>query len=518
MRAVDRREFLKLAGLSAMAATRSSQGRSIGASAPNILVFLTDDHGHWAQRAYGNTEIQCPNLDKLDRRGVRMTRAFTPCPVCSPARASFFTGRMPSQHGIHDWIEELTHDLTHPGLKDQTLISQLLQSAGYHTALVGKWHCGRSREVHPGFDRWFSYWINQYPHAGTQNFSDQGEHFVEDGNQSELLTDRAIDFLRSHFKQRASDPFFLFVGYVDTHAPHTQAPAELVEDYGGATLTDIPTETLPACHGRALVPVNLDPALESAHRIDYYAAVSNIDRQVGRVLAELEARGVLDNTLIVYTADHGYNAGHHGIWEKGNGTSPQNFLEESIRIPCTISWPAGGVRQDATLGSMVDHCDLYATLFDAAGAHVDPRLSAQINSPGRSYLPQLRAQPVGDWRQWQICEYGNARMIRGARYKLIRRYPFGGVSFPDELYDLRDDPRETVNRIDDRSLRDLTRVLRSRLNRFFARYTIPSHDGLHLADQPECTLASPWLVAVNWANQQATRPSTAPASTAPTTR
>ena len=518
MRPVARREFLKLAGTSALVAAGSSRAAPTRPSRPNILVFLTDDHGRWAQRAYGNSEIQCANLDKLARRGVRMTRAFTPCPVCSPARASFFTGRMPSQHGIHDWIEELTHDMTHPGLQGQTLISQLLQSAGYHTALVGKWHCGRSREVHPGFDRWFSYWTNQYPHAGTQNFSDQGQHLVEEGNQSELLTNHAINFLQSHFKERFSDPFFLFVGYVDTHAPHTQAPADLVSDYGGATLSDIPSETLPSCHGRPIVAVNPDPALERLHRVDYYAAVSNIDRQVGRVLAELEARGVLDETLIVYTADHGYNAGHHGIWEKGNGTSPQNFLEESIRIPCTISWPTGGVRQDATLGSMVDHCDLYATLLDAADARVDPQLAARINSPGRSYLAQLRAEPIRNWRERQICEYGNARMIRDGRYKLICRYPFGGVNFPDELYDLRNDPRETTGRIADRSLRDLARGLRSQLNRFFATYTIPGHDGLHLEDQPECTLASPWLVAVNWANQQATRPATAPASTAPVAR
>src|SRR6185312_15689596 len=229
MASLPRRKFLKLTAATSLAAGCSAQPKRVGnipgmrrsgSGGPNILVFLTDDHGQWAQPAYGNSEIHAPNLDRLAARGVRMTGAYTPCPVCSPARASFFTGRMPSQHGIHDWIEEMTHEFTHPGLKNQTLISELLRDAGYDTGLVGKWHCGRSREPHPGFDRWFSYWTNQYPHRGTQNFSDQGKHVVEEGAQSPLLTDRAIEFLRRHHEsaERREKPFFLFVGYVDTHS------------------------------------------------------------------------------------------------------------------------------------------------------------------------------------------------------------------------------------------------------------------------------------------------------------
>ena len=196
---------------------------------PNILVFLTDDHGEWAQRAYGNSELLTPNMDRLAARGTRMTQAFTPCPVCSPARASFMTGRMPSQHGIHDWLQEDSYELTHPGLSGQTLISELMKSAGYNTGLVGKWHCGRTREPKPGFDRWFSYWVAQYPHEGIQKFSDQGKLVTEEGQQSPLLTRRAVDFLQDHQRNEGADgnPFFLFVSYVDTHGPHDAAPADL---------------------------------------------------------------------------------------------------------------------------------------------------------------------------------------------------------------------------------------------------------------------------------------------------
>lgn len=134
---VGRREFMKIA-------CASLAGASVGVDAwaeqaspqkpqrPNILVFLTDDHGQWAQAAYGNTELRTPNLDRLAREGVRMTRAFTPSPVCSPARACFFTGLTPSQHGIHDWLLEPAEGEPHPGLTGQVTIAQLLKKAGYH--------------------------------------------------------------------------------------------------------------------------------------------------------------------------------------------------------------------------------------------------------------------------------------------------------------------------------------------------------------------------------------------------
>ena len=133
---MDRRVLLKSLGaaaaVSALKGNNASSARSVPArdpsigGRPNILVFLTDDHGQWLQEAYGNSEVRTPNLARLASRGVRMTNAYTPCPVCSPARASFFTGCMPSQHGIHDWIEEKTQAYAVPWLKGQTLISELL--------------------------------------------------------------------------------------------------------------------------------------------------------------------------------------------------------------------------------------------------------------------------------------------------------------------------------------------------------------------------------------------------------
>jgi arylsulfatase A-like enzyme len=494
---IDRRGFLKgAAGLAAAAALpERGAARDSAPRRPNILVFLTDDHGQWLQGAYGNSEVRTPNLDRLATRGVRLTNATTPSPVCSPARASFFTGLYPSQHGIHDWIEESTNAYASPWLKGQTLISERLQRAGYHTALVGKWHCGFERVPRPGFDYWFSYWVNQYPHRGEQTFSDQGRQVIEHGQQSPLLTSHALDFLRQHRagEQTTGSPFFLCVNLVDTHSPHANAPDELVAQYADATFRDIPQEPFAACHGTTSVTVNKDPAAERLKRQQYYAAASSIDREVGRIVADLEAHGELDDTLVVYTGDHGLNAGHHGVWEKGNITRPQNFLDESIRVACTISWPAGGIRRGGTSDLPVNHCDLHATLLDAAGVSVPPDEAARVNSPGRSYLPLLKGQRLSGWRDAQVCEYGNARMIRTKDYKLILRYPFKGVVDPHELYDLRRDPRETVNRFADPSMAAVVGRLTDRLNAFFAKYEVAGHSGLAMEDQPPATPDSPWL-------------------------
>ncbi|MEI6243654.1 MAG: sulfatase-like hydrolase/transferase [Acidobacteriota bacterium] len=494
---IGRRDFLK--GAASLAVTSALPSRASAAQAaprrPNILVFLTDDHGQWLQGAYGNSEVRTPHLDRLARRGVRMTNATTPTPVCSPARASFFTGLYPSQHGIHDWIEESTNAYASPWLNRQTLISERLKRAGYHTGLVGKWHCGFEREPRPGFDYWFSYWVNQYPHRGEQKFSDHGKQVIENGQQSPLLTNHALEFLAQHrtTASTSATPFFLCVGYVDTHSPHANAPDDLVAQYADATFKDIPQETFASAHGVTSVTVNQDPAVERLKRQQYYAAASSVDREVGRIIADLEAHGELDNTLVVYTGDHGLNAGHHGVWEKGNITLPQNFLDESITVACTLSWPAGGIGQGVAVNVPVNHCDLHATLLDVAGVTVPAAEAARVNSPGRSYLPWLKGGRLSDWRDAHICEYGNARMIRTPDYKLILRYPFNGVADPHELYDLRRDPRETVNRYADASLAATVSQLTGRINAFFAKYEVAEHSGLSMEHQPPATPDSPWL-------------------------
>lgn len=463
------------------------------AEPPNILVFLTDDHGPWSIGCYGNREAHSPTMDYLARDGARMRNAFTPCPVCSPARASFYTGRLPSQHGIHDWIHEPDEATgrQHPGLAGQTHIAQRLQAAGYETAQIGKWHCGQSWDPKPGFDRWFSYGDFQFPHRGDIKMSDQGRVFDFHGYQTPLFTDKAIDFLRTRTRAR---PFFMFVGYVDTHTPYDEHPQRLVSRYRDCTFADIPRETFSRAHHHINFGWAHDPDSEAERtaRAQYYAAVSMIDGQMGRVLDELDSQGDLDNTLIVYTADHGNMCGHHGLNTKGNATIPQNFLEESIRIPMLFRWP-GHVPAGRAHDPFVDLCDLHQTLLAVAGARPDAARRDETDAPGRSFLPLLEGGAQDDWEDVYFGEYGNARCMRTRTLKYVQRFPGPNGSFGDELYDLGEDPRETRNVIAEADYADARQDLPARLEAHFTRYEIAGRSGREIEKLPLCNAGQqPW--------------------------
>jgi len=464
-------------------------------SRPNVLVFLTDDHGQWAVGCYGNPAVKSPTMDFLARDGVRMDAAFTPSPVCSPARACFYTGRLPSQHGIHDWLHEPLPEIQkHPALTGQLNLGQLLQRAGYQTAQIGKWHCGTSWEPKPGFDRWFSYGEFQFPHRGPIKFSDQGRLVEETGYQTPVITDQAIDFLRTRDQQK---PFFMFVGYVDTHTPYRDHPDRLVDQYRQHDFAEIPRETFSSAHGFANFGWGFPPnsPAEREARAQYYAAVSMIDAQMGRILDELDSQGQLDNTLVIYTADHGNMCGQHGLNTKGNATVPQNFIDDSsIRIPMLLRLPKV-IPAGQTNGAIVDLMDLHQTILDVAGAVPDEATRRDINSPGCSFWPLITGAAPVKWRDAYFGEYGNARCIRTATAKLIRRGPGPNGQFPDEFYDLRQDPRERTNRIAEPAAQSQIADLTRRLEEYFARYEIPARSGWNIAGQPRTSKdMEPWYV------------------------
>lgn len=448
---------------------------------PNLLVFLTDDHGQWASRPYGNRELHTPTLDLLAQSGATMENAYTPCPVCSPARASFWTGRMPSQHGIHDWIHETSRP--QPWLVGERTLAEALHEAGYQTALAGKWHCGQSWGPQPGFDYYLGGNRDQYPHRGVCKFLEDGRPIEHLGHRAAFVTSKAIEFLR---RRERSRPFFLFVGYVDTHGPFVDHPERWVQAYADAAFSDIPDERYVGSARRIVGPVPSDPKERRQRLAQYYAAVSYIDEQVGQVLDALEGEGRLDETLVVYTSDHGHMNGHHGLYFKGNATSPQNFYDESIRVPCLLRWPgtiAAGRRHRAP----VDHCDLFQTLLEAALCPETGEAAARRNSPGSSYLPLLRGERP-PWRDTWFCEYGNAWMVRTRRWKLIVRTP---PHRGDELYDLQTDPRETTNRIGEARLARVARDLRARGEAHFFRYRAPGRAGTD--PLPSFSGHEPWL-------------------------
>lgn len=448
---------------------------------PNILVFLTDDHGQWASGCYGAKDLRTPTLDWIASTGTRFTRATTPSPVCSPARASFWTGRIPSQHGIHDWIHEPTRD--REWLAEERTLAPILSSAGYRTGFAGKWHCGRSWVPQAGFDYYLGENREQYPHRGLCRFAENGLAVTWEGRREAFVTRKAVDFLA----RDRDRPFFLFVGYVAPHAPFKDQPERLAARHVASRFATIPTETYRGPgnprNGRKPEPV------EHRRRLaQYAAAVEYIDEQVGAVLDVLESDGRLDNTLIAYTSDHGHMNGHHGLWLKGNATVPQNFYEESIGVPCLMRWP--GRVPVGVFDRPFDHCDLFQTVLGAAGISEPSGEVVARNRPGADVLGVL-GNPEAAWRDATFCEYGNARMVRTDRWKLIlRSAPHEG----DELYDLGKDPRETTNRIGDPACSEVSGRLRARLDEFHARHGVPGKRGSD--PLPDYNGSEPWRIVV----------------------
>jgi arylsulfatase A-like enzyme len=384
---------------------------------------------------------------------------------------------------------EADHEQRHPAIESETNLGELLQDAGYRTGMIGKWHCGKGHEPKAGFDRWFSFAVAQYPHSGDIRFSDQGEIVTRHGHSAEIFTEEAIDFLRAGDDDR---PFFLFVGYSNTHAAHRDQPERLVGRYRRCGFGDIPQERFAPCHGTPRGTPVQDPVWLREDQAQYYAATHFIDEQAGRLVDELWALGKLENTVVVYTADHGHNNGRHGVWGKGNTTIPQNFLEESIRVPMILR-DGRSPTDGRTIDVPFDLCDLHATLVELAGAEPDEATRAQLNAPGESAADLLAGRPRR-WRDAQFCEYGNARMIRTSRYKLILRYPGPNGRFGDELYDLRVDPRETANVFNDADYATVVAELTDRLNAHFERYEVAEQSGRRIAQTVECNTQSPWAL------------------------
>ena len=459
---------------------------------PNILLFLADDHGQWAAGPYGSRDIETPTLDRLADSGLVMANATSPSPVCSPARTSLLTGRLPSQHGIHDFLSEQPA-FDRGWLDDEVLLPELLQEAGYRTALIGKWHStATSHQVFRGFDRWLSYdvrpegWRNQYLKRGPIHLSDQGTPITADGFQLEYLAAAARDFIEGG---NPPQPFFLLFAPTDTHGPFAGNPEEVVERYRAAPFADIPrseTSHLPAANAASVPPEDLTEVLAQ-----YAAAVTRQDTELGRLIELLAARGELENTLVIYTSDHGLMVGHHGLLGKANATLPQNLYEDSIRVPMILSWLQGVPETGITLDLPFDHLDLFQTILDAAGVELSEDLERRIDSPGKSLLPKL-SDPGAEWRPFRFSEHGNARSVSVGRYKLVRRYPPLDPRFGDELYELETDPRETTNLVDDPEYQSILKVLRQAIDDHFSRYEVAGRSGIEALDQPPCNGAEPW--------------------------
>lgn len=447
---------------------------------PNIIVLMADDHAQWALGAYGLAQIETPNIDWLADQGVLFENAMSPAPVCSAARASFYTGKMPSQHGVHDFLSE-QEEFDADWLAGETLLSERLQAAGYRTGLFGKWHATTdSKPPQAGFDRWLSYdalkagWQNQYVHSGAVSFSSDGEELEYTGTQARFLTEEAIRFIDASSQQ----PFFVSLNFVEPHAPFAGLPERLVSRY-----RSVANEVIRAGASSGLAdrgPHTTTPEDHEEQLAQYLAAVTLIDEQLGRLLDALQGRGLLDDTLIVYTSDHGLLVGQYGLYGKTNATNPPNFYEETIRIPLIVYAAGGRIRAAQSRGELVDLLDLHATILDYAS---NGEIDAGEYGPGRSLRPLLAGERRTNWRSVQMAERGEVRMVTDGRWKLLRRYQRDANQGPlDMWFDLTHPFGERVAvDLPDAAVRGR---LMSAMERFFQDYETPEHTGRRIWDQP----------------------------------
>ena len=478
--------------LAAATLAAGASGRAAEPQAPNIVLVVADDLASWATEDAVQPAVLTPTLDALAAGGLQMLNAAAVAPVCSPSRASLLTGRLPSQHGVHDFIREEPGPAAHDWLAGQTLLPELLQKAGYRTALIGKWHlAAASTTPARGFDRWLSYdvapagWRNQYEHRGVVHLSDGGAPITVTGFQTSALVDAAIEWVGRPGEER---PFFLLLAPTDTHVPYQGQPERWAARYRGGRLVEAvrtPAGLLPPANDAARAGADLPELLAQ-----YLAAVSHQDAEVGRLVDALDARGLLDRTLFVYTSDQGLMLGQRGLVGKGNATLPQNLYEESVRVPMALRWP-GRIAAGATLAIPFDHIDLFQTLLDAAGVRLSSSTAARIDSPGASLLPYL-ADPATGWRRWRFAEYGTVRAIADQRYKLIVRSPPLLPGWGDELYDLAADPGEAQNLLTSADHRAVEQELRAALAAHFARYAVAGRDGFTALEQPPQNGNEPW--------------------------
>jgi len=447
-------------------------------SRPNILLFLTDDQGAWALGCAGNAELRTPNLDALAASGIRYDRWFCVSPVCSPARASILTGNVPSRHGVHDWLSagNSTVEPARDGrliryLDGQTAYTDVLAARGYVCGLSGKWHLGDAHHPQHGFSFWCAHARGGGDYYQAPMVRDETRVEYEPRYVTDAIADRAIDFLDA--QRSAAAPFYLSVHFTAPHSPweRHQHPPEIYDAYfKDCPFASVPDEPRHPGSAAAAMTDFFDSPLRRRQKLSgYFAAVTAMDAAVGRVLERLDRLSLRENSLVLFLGDNGMNMGHHGICGKGNGTWPLNMYDTSVLVPAIVSRP-GHVPAGVVSAAFRSHLDVFPTLLDYAGLP-DPGRAAR---PGLSFAADLRGGAApGHEAVVAFNEYGPVRMIRTAEWKYVGRHPDG----PHELFDLRGDPGERTNRIDDPACATTAVDLRRRMEEWFGRYAEPALDG-----------------------------------------
>ncbi len=440
---------------------------------PNVLFIYTDDQAPWALGISGDPNAHTPNLDQLAKEGAYLKNSFVTTPVCSPARASIMTSQYASEYQIYDFIAQPGHKLYDPehpvGLDPKSItFAEILQKAGYATGLVGKWHLGdwtqtKNKQYHPtkhGFD-YFMGLTGGGTSPDNPPLEKDGVVKEFEGLTTNILTDHAIEFIEKNAKK----PFLLCLNY---RAPHGRWLPVEPEDWAPYEDMDpvLPNPNYP----------DLDVEKAKRKMREYLASTSGVDRSVGRLMVLLKELGIEDNTIVIFTSDHGYNMGHNGIEHKGNGVwitnhQPEateniaskyrpNLYDNSLRVPAIVRWP-GQVKPGTVITKNTRSLDWYPTIVEMAGSKIPKKATIR----GHSMVPLLKGETVADWNNDVYSEYSminycqaHMRSYRTDEWKLVRDFL---NPERDELYHIALDPEENINLISDcrEEIKEVIKVL-----------------------------------------------------------
>lgn len=433
----------------------------------NLVFILTDNQGAWTLGCYGNPDIRTPHIDRLAAGGLRFKRALSSNPVCSPTRATFLTGLMPSQHGVHSFLDPkfMMGPEACNTLAEFRSLGEILHDAGYACGLSGKWHLGANLTPSEGFD----FWITK-PDGSTREFYDQdiienGAVRREAGYTTDLWTREGIRFI----EQNRERPFFLFLAYNGPYNlgglmsnPPRNRHAEF---YRGKPFPSFPRDAMhPWQHANKQFH-NQQNAIERCA-----AETSGVDDGVGAITATLERLGLLENTLIVYAADQGWMGGQNGMWGMGDHFRPTGAHDLMMQIPFLFHHPAR-IPAGRSSDLLVSNYDFLPTVLHHLG--LGDRLPADgLKRPGRDVSPLLAGRPLELADNAVFYEMETTRAVRTDAWKYVERHPDG----PQELYDMRADPQERFNLFGQPGTEAVKKELATRLQAFFREHRDPQYD------------------------------------------
>lgn len=468
---VNRREMMK-SGAVAAVAPAFLRGQQRTKSRPNILFLMDDQHRGDCTRADGNVAIHTPNIDRIGAEGARFRRAYSTTPTCTPARSALLTGLSPWNHGMLHMVGMATG---YPYVKPQAL-----RDAGYYTTGIGKMHFNPQRNLHgyhrvvldesgrvqsPDFRSDYRAWFwSQAPHLdpdatgiGFNDYPAKPFALPEELHPTHWTGQTAVNFIEGY---QQPEPFFLKVSFARPHSPY-DPPARWMDRYADADLPPAQVGKWAARYAERSGPKDdiwhgdLGAAQVRRSRQGYYGSISFVDEQVGRILEALEKRGWMEETLIVFTSDHGDMTGDHHLWRKSYA------YEASARIPMAMRWPQGLVSatRGTVLSQPVELRDILPTFLDAAGASPKRQLD------GESLLNLLRGENP-KWRDAIDLEHGvcysrenNWNGFTDGKTKYI----FHAFHGNEQLFDLEKDPHEVHDLSGDSAWAPKLRAWRQRM-------------------------------------------------------